>query len=126
MATDTITVDCLTHIGTQRMTHTTYCASRTHHAHIMRTHRHICAHMTHEAMGRAGAGVGVYVHIYIQTHRLGISTVNHRSNCQYMYAQALCNCLFIRHIYPTPTGGLRARQIKCLTRVRLSGIIMYN
>jgi len=55
--------------------------------------------------GRAGAMPGGVRYIYIQTHRLGKLSVNHRSNCQYIHAQVLCNCLFIRHIYPTPTGG---------------------
>jgi hypothetical protein len=105
MATDTITVDCLAYLGTQHMTHTSCCASHTHHAHIMRTHRHTRAHMTHEATGEAGAGVGVCVYVYTETHRLGILTVNHRSNCQYVYAQALHSCLFIRHV-STPTDHL--------------------
>ena len=98
MATDTITVTSLAYLGTQHMTHTSCCASRTHHAHIMRTHRHTHAHMTHETTRGAGAGVGVCVYVYTETHRLGILTVNHRSNCQYVYAQVLHSCLFIRHV----------------------------
>jgi hypothetical protein len=47
---------------------------------------------------RAGASRGYRRYIYTETHRLGKFSVNHSSNWQCIYAQALCNCLFIVHV----------------------------
>ena len=49
--------------------------------------------------GRAGGRWGWVRYIYIQIHRLGKFSVNHRGNCHYIHAQVLCNCLKNRQLY---------------------------
>ena len=80
MATDTITVDCLAYLGTQSHDRHNIWASEAHEAHIMRWQTGTHAGMRASRWVQAGAGVGVYVHVYTEIHRLGKLSVNHRNN----------------------------------------------